>query len=279
MEELLTFLDGPHAKDSDCFVCIVIHNIDGPGLRELESQQNLARLASCSHVRVVASIDHVNAPLLVLTSAVLNLVTIMFIMHMHLSSSSLSFVLRPTEMLWDFTFSRNVMVGVCLVLNGILIFGHLENINNITANFILSVLTCTSPQSPESLAVERVFRAFSKFFTCLFHFFVLLLSLSVGYKALEHHSLHVWDKKMVHTQFNWSWYHVPTFAPYKVEGVFFPLILASGGTAQNAKTALIVLQSLTPNAQSVFKVLAEHQMAHSDEEGKCWICRLKMILS
>ncbi|KAI3938134.1 hypothetical protein MKW98_018690 [Papaver atlanticum] len=140
MEDLLAFLDGSNAKENDCFVCVVIHNIDGPGLRDCESQQYLARLASCSNVRVVASIDHVNTALL-------------------------------------------------------------------------------------------------------------------------------WDKKMVHTQFNWCWYHVPTFAPYKVEGVFFPLILACSGTAQNAKTAAIVLQSLTPNAQSVFKVLAQHQLAHSDEEG------------
>ncbi|MQL78020.1 hypothetical protein Taro_010452, partial [Colocasia esculenta] len=78
----------------------------------------------------------------------------------------------------------------------------------------------------------------------------------------------VWDKKMVHSQFNWCWYHVPTFMPYKVEGVFFPLILASGSTMQNAKTALIVLQSLTPNAQSVFKALAEYQLAHPKEGGK-----------
>lgn len=78
----------------------------------------------------------------------------------------------------------------------------------------------------------------------------------------------VWDKKMVHTQFNWCWYHVPTFAPYKVEGIFFPLILAHGGATQSTKTATLVLQSLTPNAQSVFKVLAEHQLAHPDEEGK-----------
>ena len=73
---------------------------------------------------------------------------------------------------------------------------------------------------------------------------------------------------MVHTQFNWWWHHVPTFAPYKVEGIFYPLILAHGGTTQTVKTASIVLQSLTPNAQSVFKVLAEHQLAHPDEEGK-----------
>lgn len=72
---------------------------------------------------------------------------------------------------------------------------------------------------------------------------------------------------MVHTQFNWCWYHVPTFAAYKVEGMFFPLVLAQGNTTQSAKSAAIVLQSLTPNAQSVFKVLAEYQMSHPDEEG------------
>lgn len=73
---------------------------------------------------------------------------------------------------------------------------------------------------------------------------------------------------MVHTQFNWCWHHVPTFAPYKVEGIFYPLILAHGSTAQSAKTGVIVLQSLTPNAQNVFKVLAEHQLANPDGEGK-----------
>lgn len=140
MDDLLTFLDGPHMEGNECFICVVIHNIDGPGLRDSDTQQYLARIAACSHIRMVASIDHVNAPLL-------------------------------------------------------------------------------------------------------------------------------WDKKMVHTQFNWCWYHVPTFAPYKVEGIFFPLILAHGGTTQSVKTATIVLQSLTPNAQSVFKVLAEHQLAHPDEEG------------
>nr|XP_043637615.1 origin of replication complex subunit 2 [Erigeron canadensis] len=140
MDDLIAFLDGNNAAEDGCSVCLVIHNIDGPGLRDSDSQHLLARIAACSHVRVVASIDHVNAPLL-------------------------------------------------------------------------------------------------------------------------------WDKKMVHVQFNWCWHHVPTFAPYKIEGVFHPLILAHGGTSQSVKTASIVLQSLTPNAQSVFKVLVEHQLAHLDEEG------------
>ncbi|KAF7129385.1 hypothetical protein RHSIM_Rhsim10G0028600 [Rhododendron simsii] len=124
VDDLLAFLDGPQVEGDECLVCVVIHNIDGPGLRDLETQQYLARIAACSNICVVASIDHVNAPLL-------------------------------------------------------------------------------------------------------------------------------WDKKMVHTQFNWCWYHVPTFAPYKVEATFYPLILTHGGTTQSVKTASIVLQSLTPNAQNV----------------------------
>ncbi|XP_064941614.1 origin of replication complex subunit 2-like [Musa acuminata AAA Group] len=138
IEDLLSFLNLQLPDDNDCFICVVIHNIDGPSLRDSESQQYLARIASCSLVRMVASVDHVNAPLL-------------------------------------------------------------------------------------------------------------------------------WDKKMVHTQFNWCWYHVPTFAPYKFEGSFFPLVLANCGNSQTTKTALVVLQSLTPNAQSVFKILAEYQLAHEKE--------------
>ncbi|KAG0552481.1 hypothetical protein BDA96_01G510800 [Sorghum bicolor] len=139
-EDIISFLMRQTSDDVDYPVCLLIHNVDGPALRDTESQQCLAQISCCPQVCVVASIDHVNAPLL-------------------------------------------------------------------------------------------------------------------------------WDKKMVHKQFKWSWYHVPTFAPYKVEGVFYPLILASGGHAQTTKTALVVLQSLTPNAQSVFRVLAEYQLANEKEEG------------
>ncbi|KAG6434013.1 hypothetical protein SASPL_105633 [Salvia splendens] len=125
MDDLISFLDGPHWDDGESFVCVVVNNIDGPALRDSESQQYLARLAACSHTLMVASTDHVNAPLL-------------------------------------------------------------------------------------------------------------------------------WNKKMVHTEFNWYWYHVPTYAPYKVEGIFFPPILAHSGSAQTVKTASIVLQSLTPNAQNSY---------------------------
>lgn len=63
VDDLLAFLDGSNNVADECFVCVVIHNIDGPGLRDSETQQLLARIAACSHIRVIASIDHVNAPL------------------------------------------------------------------------------------------------------------------------------------------------------------------------------------------------------------------------
>uniref|UniRef100_A0A2P2JBU2 Origin recognition complex subunit 2 n=1 Tax=Rhizophora mucronata TaxID=61149 RepID=A0A2P2JBU2_RHIMU len=63
MDDLLAFLDSPQEGATDYFVSLVVHNIDGPGLRDSENQQFLARIASCSCVRIVASIDHVNAPL------------------------------------------------------------------------------------------------------------------------------------------------------------------------------------------------------------------------
>ncbi|RDY01636.1 Origin of replication complex subunit 2, partial [Mucuna pruriens] len=145
MAELLTFLDQAEIEDGDFFVCVVIHNIDGPGLRDSETQQYLARLAACARIRVVASIDHC------------------------LNRSLNDARRRPTEML-----ARRV--------------DQVEN-------------------SP------------------------------------------IWDKNMAHTQFNWCWYHVPTFAPYKVEGMFYPLVLAHGSANQFVKTATIVLLSLTRNAQ------------------------------
>ncbi|KAH9325416.1 hypothetical protein KI387_005594, partial [Taxus chinensis] len=93
---------------------------------------------------------------------------------------------------------------------------------------------------------------------------ILLPSLGRHLSHLE--SAVVWDKQMARAQFNWWWYHTPTYAPYNVEGTFLPLILASTGAVQNARTAAIVLQSLTPNAQSVFKILAEYQLAHPEEQ-------------
>jgi len=45
-------------------IYLVIHNIDGPGLRHSNGQRLLSELAALPNVHLAASIDHVNAPLL-----------------------------------------------------------------------------------------------------------------------------------------------------------------------------------------------------------------------
>jgi origin recognition complex subunit 2 len=62
-DDIISFLKRQTSDDVDDQVCLLIHNIDGPALRDAESQQCLAQVSCCPQVRVVASTDHVNAPL------------------------------------------------------------------------------------------------------------------------------------------------------------------------------------------------------------------------
>ena len=45
-------------------VFLVVHNIDGAALRVEKAQMALSLLSSCPHVHILASIDHINAPLI-----------------------------------------------------------------------------------------------------------------------------------------------------------------------------------------------------------------------
>ncbi|KAI8462573.1 MAG: origin recognition complex subunit 2-domain-containing protein [Monoraphidium minutum] len=60
-DELLALIRGEPAARR---LYVLIHNIDGPGLRAPEEQLWLGRLAQCPNVHLVASVDHVNAALL-----------------------------------------------------------------------------------------------------------------------------------------------------------------------------------------------------------------------
>ena len=42
---------------------LIIHNIDGPMLRNERAQMTFSLLAQAPSIRIVASIDHINAPL------------------------------------------------------------------------------------------------------------------------------------------------------------------------------------------------------------------------
>ncbi|MCO5576973.1 hypothetical protein L7F22_030794 [Adiantum nelumboides] len=154
VDELIASL---HDKEENSFVYVIVHNIDGPCLRDADTQQVLANLAGSSNVRLVASMDHINTPLL-------------------------------------------------------------------------------------------------------------------------------WDKRTSTTKFKWCWHNTPTYAPYTAETMNLPLILVSSGSAKSARSALLVLQSLTPNAQSVFRILADYQLNHSEELGlsvhKLYtLCRERFLVS
>ena len=51
-----------NTKSNEIF--LILNNIDGANLRNDKSQQTLAELASIDHVHLIATIDHINAPLL-----------------------------------------------------------------------------------------------------------------------------------------------------------------------------------------------------------------------
>ena len=51
-------------KDAPQEVFLIIHSLDGPMLRNERTQSALSILATCPHVHILASVDHINAPLL-----------------------------------------------------------------------------------------------------------------------------------------------------------------------------------------------------------------------
>lgn len=59
--ELLDLIASQHPARK---IYVLIHNIDGPGLRDQASQRLLSEVAALPNVHLAASVDHINAPLL-----------------------------------------------------------------------------------------------------------------------------------------------------------------------------------------------------------------------
>ena len=57
-------LEKGSGKDAPCEVFLLIHNLDGPMLRNESTQSALSILAASKHIHVIASVDHINAALL-----------------------------------------------------------------------------------------------------------------------------------------------------------------------------------------------------------------------
>ncbi|GAQ89388.1 origin recognition complex subunit 2 [Klebsormidium nitens] len=60
-DDLLAFLDHRRLRSH---LYLIVHNIDGPDLRKPEAQALLGEMARCRGVRLIASVDNVNATLL-----------------------------------------------------------------------------------------------------------------------------------------------------------------------------------------------------------------------
>jgi origin recognition complex subunit 2 len=76
----------------------------------------------------------------------------------------------------------------------------------------------------------------------------------------------LWSKREA-ARFNWVWQRATTFAPYHLETANVPQLLASKGEERHVRGASNVLRSLTSNARDIFRLLAEHQLQHPDEQG------------
>ena len=84
-------------------------------------------------------------------------------------------------------------------------------------------------------------------------------SVSVNY-------LSVWN----HTQlgrFNWSWFDVTSFEPYKEETSYENSLLVQHTGALALSSLVHVFRSLTPNARGIFILIAGHQLEEKDNNS------------
>lgn len=73
----------------------------------------------------------------------------------------------------------------------------------------------------------------------------------------------LWDQKTL-SNFNWSWHDTTTYNQY-IEGSYENCLLIQHTSAPGMRSLTHVLPSLTPNAQSLFKLLAKHQLESGGE--------------
>ena len=104
------------------------------------------------------------------------------------------------------------------------------------------------------------------------------------------HTPLMWDKETGHA-YNWIWHDLTTFTPYALETAHIPQAISGKVAKDVGKRAALVLASLTPNARSVFRVIAELQTdpdtgqpANGQEQGPTFhalytACRERFLVS
>jgi origin recognition complex subunit 2 len=63
LHEIVNLIDDELKRIPALHIFLMIHNIDGPMLRNDKSQSILSRLANVKNLHLIASIDHINTPL------------------------------------------------------------------------------------------------------------------------------------------------------------------------------------------------------------------------
>jgi origin recognition complex subunit 2 len=92
----------------------------------------------------------------------------------------------------------------------------------------------------------------------------------------------LWDNAMS-ARFNWVWVSTPTFARYNHETCYEMPVLGTGDKVGHVNSQ-VVLDALTPNARSCFRILAQHQAANPSTRGLSFdrlldMCRQDMCVT
>ena len=98
--------------------------------------------------------------------------------------------------------------------------------------------------------------------------YIIVSNLSTMVNSIEMTFFSVWN----HTQlgrFNWSWFDVTTFEPYKEETSYENSLLVQHTGALALSSLVHVFRSLTPNARGIFILIAGHQLEEKD--NSCYI--------
>ena len=93
----------------------------------------------------------------------------------------------------------------------------------------------------------------------------------------------LWNKRNA-ARMRWAWEHAPTYAPYTAETEVVARALTGRGEERLLRGASHVLLSLTPNARTVFRLLAEAQLQNSDIGGLTFaqwyaLCRAQLSVA
>ena len=79
-------------------------------------------------------------------------------------------------------------------------------------------------------------------------------------------SLLVWNQTQL-GRFNWSWFDVTSFEPYKEETSYENSLLVQHTGALALSSLVHVFRSLTPNARGIFILIAGHQLEEKDNSN------------